>query len=110
MVAQGSGMFHRRFTGCLQSHKRLTADTFDQSFGQLFVGVFLDYLQIGLNDLKFERGTAAIQDEYIHIFFLRKLILFKNGISSIVLHKKAVITYDFVAENTTDCFCIMRHI
>jgi hypothetical protein len=54
MVTQRYRLFQRRLARRLQRHERLTSDAFNETFSLLLVGVLVDDVEIGLDDLKLQ--------------------------------------------------------
>ena len=55
VVSQADGGFHRGPAGRLKRNERLTPDAFNKTFCFLYVCILLDDVEIGFDDLKFER-------------------------------------------------------
>ena len=62
----GAAPLHRRLVAHLEGDDGLAADPLDQALGELPVGVLLDQVGVGFDDLELEGGTAAVEDEYVH--------------------------------------------
>jgi hypothetical protein len=54
VIPEGRGLLERRVFLDLERDDRLAPDPLDQPFGQLLVGVLLDQIRIGLDDLELE--------------------------------------------------------
>ncbi len=67
MVAKRFGAPLLRLPLCLESDQRLSAHPLNDAARQTAVGVLLNPLGIGLDDLELDRGGATVEDEDVHI-------------------------------------------
>jgi len=62
VVSQRHSLFHRRPAVDLQDDQRLTADVRDDAAGFLHIGILLNGVEVGFDDLKFRGGQIAVED------------------------------------------------
>ena len=66
VVAQRRRAPHRGLALDAEGDERLAADPLDHAAGELAVGVSLDRVEVGVDDLELEGGAAGVQDQYVH--------------------------------------------
>lgn len=67
MVPEGLGATDLRLALDLKGDECLSDDTFKEAPGETPVGIFLDEIEIGFNNLEFDGGRTAVKDEYVHM-------------------------------------------
>src|SRR6185369_17029498 len=84
-VSDGLGETFWRFTVRRKRDDPGAADTLDQPVGQTLVRVLFDSLEISRNQLKLDRRTAAIKDQYVH------------PVNPVILSNQATSSHEFQA-------------